>query len=80
MEAYMEGKKVKVHLGGSWRKWQRQKAEFERAGIELTWLHGTFSGHYSNGIYLMADTPEARAVLKKAEGSVCRDQGPFKNY
>lgn len=76
-EGETKAKRILVHLGGSWRKLESQRAEFERAGIGLFWMHGTLHGHYSNAIYLINDTPDARALLKKVGGSVCRDQGLF---
>jgi len=72
---------VKVHIGGSNRKCEKQFKAFAAAGIELIDMgqRMTLTGHLhlSNRIALMPDTPEARSLLKKVGGSIARDQPSY---
>jgi hypothetical protein len=65
---------LRVHIGGSNRKLEKQRQTFREAGIPLTLSCGTGRGHHSNSYAWMPDTPEAKALLKKVGGTVCREQ------
>jgi len=67
-------KSLRVHIGGSNRKLEKQMQAFREADIPLTFSCGTGRGHHSNSYARMPDTPEARALLKKVGGTVCRGQ------
>jgi hypothetical protein len=65
---------LRVHIGGSCRKLDKQVAAFEKAGISLVCSSSNPGQHWSNQTALMLDSPEARALLKKVGGTVCREQ------
>jgi hypothetical protein len=65
---------LNVHIGGSNRKLEKQMKAFKEAEIPLTVSCGTGHGHHSNSYAWMPDTAEARALLKKVGGTVCRRQ------
>jgi hypothetical protein len=70
----MPDKEIWVHIGGSCRKLDKQKAAFKQAGIDLYLAGSQGHGHWSNYNAVIPDTPEARALLKKVGGAVDRNQ------
>jgi hypothetical protein len=70
----MENEKwLKVRLGGSNRKLEKQMYAFKEANIPVT-FGGSITGvHHSNMHAAIPDTPEARALLKKVGGSTPRE-------
>jgi hypothetical protein len=65
---------LRVHFGGSNRKYEKQMKTFHAEGIELWDCGSTGKGHWTNRNGLMPDTPAARELLKKVGGTICRDQ------
>lgn len=63
-----------VHIGGSHRKLDKQIRAFAHAGIPVRSLGYAGTGHNSNLLASMPDTPAARELLKKMGGSIRREQ------
>jgi len=64
---------IYVRLGGSYRKYKKQKDAFEAAKIPITFCYNT-GHHYKYSLFWMPDTTEAREILKKVGGTIPREK------
>lgn len=70
---YTDQKRLLIRIGGSNRKLTYQLSAFDLADIEVKDC-GHTTGHHSNRNALIANTEEARALLKSVGGTIDRKQ------
>jgi hypothetical protein len=69
---------IHIKLGGSYRKYIKQKMAFKEAGIPLEFLYNV-GRHYKYALFSMPDTPAARELLKTMGGTITKQYKPLED-